>query len=97
MADGPNYEALFRGCKCLNGNSDLPMIVKWLRFTADEGGGVSPYLAHYLPMLPADVAAEFTGVEVKVEEKVAEKAITETVVIETIEAPKKKAGRLKKS
>ena len=101
MSDGPNYERLFRECKCLNWETHSKTIVDYLRFTTGEGEDGSPYLAHYLPMLPADVAAEFVKkpkkaekvVEAPVEEKVADTPITETVVTEV---PKKKGRPAKK-
>lgn len=98
--DGPNYEAVFRGMKCLHGGNaeDVKIIVRFLRFFQGQEG-YEVYLAHYLPMLPADVAAEFKPKEVKkavvTETTVTEieaqpsPAVTETVSIST---PKKKKG-----
>ncbi len=49
--DGPSHEPLFREMKCLNAESNLVEIVKYLRFTKDEGPNYQKFLAHYLPML----------------------------------------------
>lgn len=51
MADGPSFEPLFRDMRCLNAESNLPEIVKYLRFTKDEEAGYQSFLNHYLPML----------------------------------------------
>lgn len=58
--DGPNYEQLFQGMKCLHGENadDVKVIVRYLRFYQGQEG-YNRYLDHYLPMLPEDVAAEF--------------------------------------
>lgn len=59
--DGPDYEALFTKMQSLHGGNaeDVKIIVRYLRFYRDQGG-FETYAAHYLPMLPPDVAAEFT-------------------------------------
>ncbi len=95
MPDGPDYETVFKRMQCLHGGNpeDVRIIVRYLRFFKGQGG-YDGYLAHYLPMLSADVAAEFT------EDTVEPVIATETVVVTTEEIPKptpKKRGRPAKS
>lgn len=74
MADGPNYEEVFRKMQCLRGDNPegLKTIVRYLRFFkgTDE---YELYIGHYLPMLPPDVAVEFKP-----------KAEVKEVVVETV-------------
>ena len=89
MSDGPNYEALFQGMKCLHGGSaeDVKVIVRYLRFYQGQEQ-FDMYANHYLPMLPEEVAAEFKPKE-KHKVKVEEETITDTVSIPA-PAPKKR-------
>lgn len=66
MADGPNYEALFQGMKCLHGGNaeDVKVIVRYLRFYEGQDG-YERYAKHYLPMLPKEIAAQFSPQEIK--------------------------------
>jgi len=48
--DGPDHEKLFRQMGILNAETNLKEIVKYLRFTKDEGT-YQQYLKHYIPML----------------------------------------------
>ncbi len=58
--DGPDHFKLFTDMKCLNGETNAPEIVKYLRFSKDEGT-YQTYLRHYLPMLAEDAFSEFIG------------------------------------
>lgn len=92
MPDGPNYEALFKGMKCLLGTNaeDVKHIVRWLRFFQGQEG-YEMYADHYLPLLPADVAAEFKPKAKKVViEPVVEVVVEEsTEEVVSIQPPKR--------
>lgn len=93
--DGPNYEALFQGMKCLHGGNaeDVKIIVRYLRFYEGQDG-FERYAKHYLPMLPKEIAAQFAPQEVKgkVVVEVAESKEEPVTISSTSEvtAPKKR-------
>jgi len=75
MADGPNYEQLFNGCKCLNADSNLKEIVSRLRFNQGDEASYQKYLKHYVPMFAKPEHEEFFNEfvkDLKDEEKVKE-------------------------
>lgn len=57
MADGPNYEQLFKDCQCLNPEANLKYIVNYLRFYKNDDL-YQRYLKHYLPLLASPKYAE---------------------------------------
>lgn len=72
---------------------DVKHIVRWLRFFQGQEG-YEMYADHYLPLLPADVAAEFKP---KAKKIVIEPVMEEVTVITEVETPSisapKKRGR----
>ena len=101
MADGPNFEAVFQGMKCLHGGNenDVKIIIQYLRFYKDTDQ-FELYANHYLPMLSEEAAAEFAPKKAKtavveVTASPEEPKVTETTTV-SISAPKKK-GRPAKS
>lgn len=64
--DGPDFYNLFIRMSCLTVPTNLKEIVRYLRFFRDQDG-YDQYLKHYLPMLPAEYAAEFIEKEIEPE------------------------------
>lgn len=93
MADGPNYEKVFRGMQCLHGGNpeDVKIIKRFLRFFEGEHE-YEVFAKHYLPMLSEEDRKEFPCPCSKEccdkEEEVTEEVHEEPAVEEVVEEPK---------
>lgn len=95
MADGPNYEDVFRKMQVFHGGSaeDVKIIVRYLRFFRGQDG-YDMYLKHYLPMLSPEVAAEFIEIPVETVKEEPKVEVTEEV---KVTAEEEKPRRKRKS